>query len=76
MTCRSLFEGATKHRKELDAPIRIFPRCHPKAYLEVFVDSKKGTVILCCSACDRLVETIKAKGVGNGNVDPSTAKGA
>ena len=61
MTCNKLFNGASKHRKHLDAPVRIYPSCHPGAALDVYVDSAKHTIVLCCSKCDRLIETIHAK---------------
>lgn len=64
MTCKSLFNGASKNRKHLDAPVRIYPKCHPGAALDVYVDSVKGTIILCCAKCDRLVETIHPKRKG------------
>jgi len=56
-----IFNDASKKRTELDAPTRLFPRCHPDAFLDVFVDSKTNSIVLCCSQCDRLVATIKAK---------------
>lgn len=61
MTCQKLFEGAAHHRKELDAPIRIYPRCHPKAPVDVFVDCVGGKVTIVCSKCDRTIEEIKVK---------------
>jgi hypothetical protein len=65
--CRELFDGASRRRKELDAPTRVYPRCHPTAHMDVFVDSKNQTVILSCSACDRTISTIKTKWKPNAN---------
>lgn len=58
MMCRELFSSAAK---KLDCPIRMFPRCHPRSHLDVYVDARKRIVTLCCSKCDQIVATIKAK---------------
>lgn len=57
--CRELFQAAIK--KYTGCPIRVFPRCHPHAHFDVFIDPKKGTITLCCSKCDRPLPTIRAK---------------
>lgn len=56
--CNELFSQAAA---KLDCPIRLYPMCHKNAHLDVFVNAKQRTIILCCSACDRPVATIKAK---------------
>ena len=67
MTCRNLFDPAGDKRKKLDCPSRVFPKCHPRAYLDVFCDSKNKTIILVCGQCDRTVSVIKAKVNPDGN---------
>lgn len=59
--CRDIFIMAERMRKSLDAPIKLYTRCHPRAHIEIFVDCKKRTIILCCSKCDRLITTVKVK---------------
>ena len=65
--CKKLFLAAKLKRLKLDAPTRIYPGCHPKAAIEVFVDSVQQTVILSCAKCDRTISTIHAKGLDNGD---------
>jgi hypothetical protein len=43
----------------LKCPIRIFPLCHPKACVDVFVDGIQNTITLVCSQCDRSLAVIK-----------------
>lgn len=61
MSCRELLESAAghQHKTRLDCPIRIFPVCHPKAYVEVFVDGKQQIITLVCSACDTTMSVIR-----------------
>lgn len=66
MTCRSLFDGASKQRKNFDAPIQIHSKCHPRSAVEVWIDCVHRTVILVCGKCDRTIEIIKVKGKKNG----------
>ena len=51
MSIIDLFADASG--KALKAPMRLFPRCHPKEKLDVYIDGKKKIVVLCCSKCDR-----------------------
>jgi len=60
MACRDLFNSAYVRRASLDAPVRIHPRCHPKAGVDVFVDTQNHSVILVCSRCDRTIACVKA----------------
>lgn len=61
MMCHHIFSAAGKKRKELDAPTRLQPRCHPKSKLDVYVDSKHHTITLCCSRCDQVVDRVKVR---------------
>lgn len=58
--CRELFNQVFRYnrRNKISCPIRIFPHCHPKSYLEVFVDSKRKRITLVCGTCDRTISTI------------------
>ena len=66
MTCKAIFDIASMKRKDLDAPVRIYPICHPKCSVDVFVDSKHSKIILCCSVCDRVMDTVRTKWMANG----------
>lgn len=57
--CKKLLISTIKKQKDIHAPIRIFPTCHPKASLDVHVDGLGGIIYLSCSKCDRLIEKIK-----------------
>lgn len=57
--CRSTLNEAAS--KKMDCPIRLHPRCHPKANFDVYVDAPKSQFVLCCSSCDQPVEFITAK---------------
>jgi len=60
--CKELFDGAFAHRIRTRVnPVRIYPACHPKSYIEAYVDSKHNRVILCCGACDQVISRIKVK---------------
>lgn len=58
--CKKLFEGATNGGK-LECPIHIYPKCHPRSYVEAFVDLKKREVILCCHHCEGILDRIKVR---------------
>lgn len=53
--CRDLFVFAAS---KLRCPIKLWPKCHPKAHLDVYVDAAKREILLCCSQCDRPVRRI------------------
>lgn len=59
MVCHELMHGASMKQEYLDCPIRVFPKCHKKAHVEVFVDGKRRKIMLCCSACDRPISLIE-----------------
>lgn len=59
MMCENLWLGAKN--KDIDCPIRVTPKCHPRAHCEVFVDLKKYAIILTCSRCDRPISTVRVK---------------
>lgn len=61
--CHNVFDSAMKIAiaRRLDCPVRMFPRCHPKAHCEVFVNPRKREIVLTCSKCDRPITTIKAR---------------
>lgn len=61
--CGNLFADAGA--KKMDCPIRLTAKCHPRAHVEVFVDARNRTIILCCSKCDRPIATVKVRN-GNG----------
>lgn len=76
MTCDKLFLASELHRRDiLDAPVRIYPKCHPKAHINVFCDSERAVFVLCCSKCDRVIDEVKTKWTKHGNMDPPTSKG-
>lgn len=56
--CNDLFREASG---KMDCPIRMFPKCHPRAHIEVFIDVRHRSFILCCGQCDRPVTTVVAK---------------
>jgi hypothetical protein len=60
--CHNIFSLAAKKRESLDAPTKIYPKCHPRAHIDVFVDSVKMTIVLTCSKCDRMITTVKVRG--------------
>lgn len=45
----------------MDCPVRVRPRCHNRAHIDVFVDGKRKIVTLVCSKCDRTISTIRLK---------------
>lgn len=53
--CSELFTVAAK---KLPCPIKLWPHCHPKAHIDVYVDAKNRKIVLCCSACDRPLTNI------------------
>lgn len=53
--CKNLFASA---KSKIDCPVRVYPKCHPKAHLDVFVDAKFHAIVLCCSTCDRPISII------------------
>lgn len=53
--CKNLFTSA---KSEMGFPVRVYPKCHPRAHLDVFVDAKYRTIMLCCSKCDRPISII------------------
>lgn len=57
--CRILFELAGK--KKIPCPIRIYPHCHPRAAIEVFVDVKHNSIILGCARCERTIAKIRVR---------------
>lgn len=56
--CRELFVLAAG---KLNCPIRLLPKCHPKAEIEAYIDSAKGTVTLCCKDCESPLAIIHTK---------------
>lgn len=72
--CEKLFVNAVEHRKHLDAPVKIYPGCHPKAHVEVYVDSTRGSVILCCSRCGDVLEEVKSTWLKYGNITKSNKR--
>ena len=63
MACKELFLNAAKQerRTKIRAPIRLFPRCHPNAFVDVFADHRSRTITLVCGACDRTMEVIHVR---------------
>lgn len=63
MSCKELLENACKKQKKgnVDCPIHIFPLCHPRAQVEVFVDGKRREITLVCGKCDRTISKIQIK---------------
>lgn len=59
MSCKELFAIATKGQVSIDAPMKVRPRCHNRANVEVFVDGKKRKVMLVCSKCDQTIAVIR-----------------
>lgn len=61
MTCSDMFEnvGVKQARCGMKCPLRVFPKCHPKAYIDVFVDSRRRIITLVCGACDQTLEVIR-----------------
>lgn len=63
--CRQLFKNATAQQISAklgtECPIRIFPNCHPRALFNVFLYPNTGRVKICCSQCDAVIQTIKAR---------------
>lgn len=59
--CDNLFVGVSINKLSDHCPIKIFPSCHPKASLEVFVDRKRKEITLVCSKCDKTISVIKVK---------------
>lgn len=57
--CHDLFSSARK--KDIECPIRIFPKCHKRAHVEVYVDAQKMLIILTCSRCDRPIAKVKVR---------------
>ena len=70
MVCQELLLEASAHQKKnkIKCPIRIFPKCHPKAYVDCFVDGKLKIITLVCSACDQTIATIQVKGKLSGKI--------
>lgn len=56
--CHNLFDGA---KGKLDCPIKVFPKCHKRAHVEVHVDAKRRRIILSCSHCEQPISTIEVK---------------
>ena len=69
MSCREIMDGAVKQQAEskLDCPIKLFPRCHHKAPIDIFVDGKKRTITLVCSKCDRTISQVHVRKDPNGD---------
>lgn len=67
MVCEHIMDAAMESRKILDAPTLLRPKCHPRAKLDVYVDSKEYLIYLCCSRCDRVVDTVAMKWLAYGN---------
>lgn len=63
MSCSEIIEIATskQEKSKMDCPIKISPKCHPKAPLEVFVDGKKKVITIVCSRCERTVTTVRVR---------------
>jgi len=81
--CIELLAGASRHQAKtrMKCPIRIFPLCHPKAGVDVFVDGKRRIITLVCEACDRTISQIVIKKVKHARIPrpnqrpPNTSKG-
>ena len=65
--CDRIFSAARESRKNLDAPTRMVPKCHPRARLDVYVDSERDVIYLCCSRCDQIIDTVRTKWLAYGN---------
>lgn len=59
MSCRELFSEALSHSRL--CPVRLFPRCHPKAFCEVFVDGRTNEIVLTCGQCDRPIARVHVR---------------
>lgn len=67
--CDKIFNAAEESRKNLDAPTRIIPGCHPKkGKVEVYVDSQRDKIYLCCSICETVIDVVKTKWTKYGNI--------
>lgn len=55
--CRNIFELASGMDKE--NWVRIFPFCHKKAGVDIYVSVKRREISLCCKKCDRPITTIR-----------------
>lgn len=53
--CAELFKIASK---KMDCPILLWPKCHPSAHLDVYVDARRHKIVLCCSQCDKPITDI------------------
>ena len=63
MSCKEIVDSAEKQQAstKMDCPVRIFPKCHPKSRMDVFVDGKRKLITLVCGRCDRTVTTVKVR---------------
>lgn len=58
--CRNLFEMFEKAiKKNIDCPVEVVPKCHPRSHCEVFLDVKKLEMIIACSKCNKPISKIK-----------------
>lgn len=47
--------------KNMLNPLRITPRCHPNSPVEVYLDSKKKKVVICCAKCERTITRVSPR---------------
>lgn len=57
MICGPLFDAAGM--KDIDCPILLRPKCHPRAHIDVHVSKRLRVIFLSCGKCDRLIQAIK-----------------
>lgn len=69
--CKELIGAVGKHQRKtkMKCPVRIFPVCHPKSFVDVFVDSRQSRITLTCGACDQVLSTIHIKKVTHAKMD-------
>lgn len=71
--CNEIIQAAIEQqiKADIECPIRIKPKCHRKASINVFVDVSRKMITLSCSKCDQTITRIKIRNI-NAKMDKGT----
>lgn len=69
--CHNIFELAAG---KMDCPIRLTPKCHPKAHVDVYVSARLRTIMVCCGHCDRPITIIHPQSHDDGGPKKNARK--
>lgn len=63
MACKEIIDNATRQQRKtrMKCPVRLYPKCHHKAPIDLFCDGRKRIIYLVCSKCDATLSQIIVK---------------